>query len=108
MLTICRSAALGKLTDASRRHVPRATRNITPFLTAKEAGPAWTEETGKLEYRYSRLTAILAEDLRPGQTHLSRTDAVWTTFVEINQHLGQALKLEHFDTRRASTTGTWR
>ena len=66
MLTVCRSAALGKLTDASRRHIPRATRNITPFLTAKEAGPTWTEETGKLDYRYSRLTAILDEDLRPG------------------------------------------
>ena len=39
MLTICRSAALGKLTDASRKHRQQTTRNVTPFLTAKEAGP---------------------------------------------------------------------
>ena len=43
MLTLCRSAALGKLTDASRKHRQQTTRNVTPFLTAKEARPTWTE-----------------------------------------------------------------
>jgi hypothetical protein len=99
MLTVCRYAALGRLTDASRKHRQQTTRNVTPLLTAKEAGPTWTEECAKLDRKFLRLTAILAEDLRPGQTTVNRTDAVWTSFVAINKGLGRALKPAHFDTR---------
>ena len=35
----------------------------------------------------------------PGQTTVTRADAVWTSFVEMNENLGRAIKPAHFDTR---------
>ena len=65
MLTFCSNAALGKLRETDRQHRPAYSRNITPFLTAKEAGPTWGDDSAHLNIRFRSLVNILQQDPRP-------------------------------------------
>ena len=45
--------------SVARRHAAAGKRNVTPFLTAEEAGPDWREETAKYSAQYERIMATL-------------------------------------------------
>jgi hypothetical protein len=72
MLTFNRHAALGNLDVTSRRHAAAGQRNVTPFLTAEEAGPEWGEETAKYSAQYERIMATL-DNPHPDQDRVTPT-----------------------------------
>ena len=98
MLTFNRHAALGNLDATSRRHAAAGQRNVTPFLTAEEAGPDWTEETAKYSAQYERIAATL-DTLQPDQDAAALVSKAWLNFAGLNERLGKKVKPGHFDTR---------
>ena len=104
IMAVTRKAALGSMTgDLDRHHRYYHDRQAKPFLSAKEAGTAWTDATAARSSDANRiadaLENILDEGPRQGQSAQGLACRYWHSFVHLGIGIGKKLRPSHYDTR---------